>query len=116
MNVTRFAREPLWTPGRKSDTVAPVSDTEHETGSERREMTDSQRELLERVRARRVLPAPAERRRIREAADVTQRELAKALGVPQTYVWRWEQGSKPRDHQHEVAYADLLNELKRVAA
>ena len=32
-------------------------------------MTDAQQELLDRVRARRVLPAPAERRQIREAAE-----------------------------------------------
>ncbi len=78
-------------------------------------MTDAQQELLDRVRARRVLPAPAERRQIREAANVTQRELAKALGVPQTYVWRWEGGAKPRDWQHEVAYADLLRQLREAA-
>jgi len=79
-------------------------------------MTAAQSELLERVRARRVLPIAAERRRIREAASVSQHELAKALGVSWTAIWRWEQGSRPREHRHEIAYADLLNELARLGA
>lgn len=58
-------------------------------------MTTAQKELLERVRARRVLPVAAERRRIREAADVSQHELAKALGVSWTASYRWE---KARGH------------------
>jgi DNA-binding transcriptional regulator YiaG len=71
-------------------------------------------ELLERVRARRRLPLAAERRKIRESAKVSQHEIAKALGVSWTAVYRWEQGSRPRDH--EAAYAQLLDELKRIAA
>jgi transcriptional regulator with XRE-family HTH domain len=59
-------------------------------------------ELLERVRARRRLPPAGERRRIREAAGVSQHEVAKALGVSWTAVYRWEQGSRPREH--EAAY------------
>jgi len=54
--------------------------------------------LLERVRARRKLPPPAERRRIREAAGVSQREMAKALGTSWTSIQRWENGSRPRGH------------------
>jgi transcriptional regulator with XRE-family HTH domain len=79
-------------------------------------MSVAQEQLLERVRARRVLPVAAERRRIRKAAGVAQREMAEALGVSWTAIYRWEQGSRPRRHEHEVAYADLLNELKRVTA
>jgi transcriptional regulator with XRE-family HTH domain len=71
-------------------------------------------ELLERVRARRALPPAAERRRIRVAAGVSQHEVAKALGVSWTAIYRWEQGSRPREH--EAAYAQLLEELKRAAA
>jgi DNA-binding transcriptional regulator YiaG len=86
-----------------------VSDTDSLTGSKPK--VD---ELLERVRARRVLPPAAERRRIREQAGVSQHEVAKALGVSWTAVYRWEQGSRPREH--EAAYAELLAELQRIAS
>ena len=79
-------------------------------------MTAAQEELLERVRARRVLPMAEDRRRIREDAKVSQHEMAKALGVSWTAIWRWENGARPREHRHEVAYVDPLNELKRVCA
>ena len=68
--------------------------------------------LLERVRARRKLPPPAERRRIREAAGVSQREMAKALGTSWTSIQRWENGSRPRGQ--EAAYARLLEALRRL--
>lgn len=67
-------------------------------------------ELLERVRSRRTLPAAGERRRIREAADVSQRELAAALGVSWTAIQRWEAGATPRTHLDE--YAQALNALR----
>lgn len=73
-------------------------------------------QLLEQVRARRVLPPAAERRRIRDDAHVSQHEMARALGVSWTAIYRWERGSRPRQRAHEIAYADLLNDLKRVAA
>jgi DNA-binding transcriptional regulator YiaG len=79
-------------------------------------MTTPQEELLVRVRARRVLPIPAERRQIREEARVTQHELARALGVSWTAIWRWEQGARPRNPEHEVAYSELLRQLRDAAA
>lgn len=78
-------------------------------------MTEAE-QLLEQVRARRVLPPPDERKRIREDAHVSQHEMARALGVSWTAIYRWERGSRPRQRAHEVGYADLLAELKRVAA
>jgi DNA-binding transcriptional regulator YiaG len=71
-------------------------------------------DLLAVVRSRRQLPPAAERRRIREEAGVSQRELAKALGVSWTAVQRWEAGSLPRTCLEEYAHA--LDELRRVAA
>ena len=70
-------------------------------------------ELLERVRSRRLLPDAAERRRIRVAAGVSQRELASALGVSWTAIQRWEQGSRPRTHLE--LYATALTRLHEAA-
>ena len=57
---------------------------------------------------------PAERRRIREEADVTLRDVAAALGVSHTAVVKWEAGATPRKQRN--AYARLLDELQRIAA
>lgn len=66
-------------------------------------------ELLERARQRRCLPPAPERRRIRESAGVSQRELGRALGVSWTAVQRWEAGAHPRTHA--AAYALALEKL-----
>jgi transcriptional regulator with XRE-family HTH domain len=71
-------------------------------------------ELLQRLRARRQLPVPAERRRIRIAAGASLRDLANALGVSHAAVADWERGATPRGKR--VAYAALLEELKRMAS
>jgi transcriptional regulator with XRE-family HTH domain len=71
-------------------------------------------ELLERLRARRALPLPAERRQIRENAGASLRDVAREIGVSATSVIRWERGSSPG--VHTVAYARLLEELRRLAA
>lgn len=77
-------------------------------------LTSGVDELLERVRSQRKLPTKSERRRIREAAGVSLRDIAVALGVSHTAVAKWEDGATPREHRD--AYARLLEELKRVAA
>jgi transcriptional regulator with XRE-family HTH domain len=69
-------------------------------------------ELLERVRARRRLPPPTERRRIRERAGVSLRDLAAAVGVSHATIRNWEAGATPREHR--AAYARLLEELDRI--
>jgi DNA-binding XRE family transcriptional regulator len=114
--MTRFARETLWTGTPSRAIVTRVSDTEQKSGSDRRPLTAAETELLERVRARRVLPPAAERQRIRKAAGISQRELGEALGVSWMAINRWEAGSKPREHKHELAYADMLAALSRVIA
>jgi len=78
---------------------------------------DPTEELLERLRSRRRLPMPAERRRIREAARVSVRQLAAAIppaGVSPMAIVRWEAGSVPRNPAHMRAYARLLDELQRL--
>jgi transcriptional regulator with XRE-family HTH domain len=77
-------------------------------------MTTGVDELLERVRSRRTLPTADERRRIRQAAGVSLRDVAAALGVSHTAVASWEEGVTPREHRAE--YAALLAELRRFAA
>jgi DNA-binding transcriptional regulator YiaG len=72
-------------------------------------------ELLERLHTRRQLPPKSERRLIREAANVTLRDVALALGVSHTAVQKWEDGATPREPL-KSDYARLLKELKDVAA
>jgi transcriptional regulator with XRE-family HTH domain len=50
-------------------------------------------------------------RAIREAAGLSQDEVARALGVDQASIMRWEKGREPR-HEHALKYADLLNRLE----
>jgi hypothetical protein len=79
---------------------------------------DRSEALLEQLRSQRRLPPATERRRIREAAGVSLRQLAAAIspsGVSPMAVVRWEAGSTPRNPAHVRAYARLLDELKRLA-
>jgi transcriptional regulator with XRE-family HTH domain len=71
--------------------------------------------LLEQARSRRKLPLPADRRRIREAAGLSLRAVAAALGVSHTAVANWEAGRTPRE-QELAAYGRLLEELDRLAS
>lgn len=57
------------------------------------------------------LPTPKERRRLREAAELTHEEVAAAVGVTATTVRSWETGrTDPRGRKRE-AYAKLLTRL-----
>lgn len=75
--------------------------------------------VIERVRARihvhSSLPEPAERRALREAADLTQRELAEAIGVDRTTVAHWESGRHTPNGKLLDAYLEALGALKEVA-
>ena len=78
-------------------------------------MTDGrEQELLARVRSRRRLPPPDERRTIRRGAGVSLRELAAAIGVSHVAITRWEAGAEPADPRHLMAYARILDELRRL--
>jgi transcriptional regulator with XRE-family HTH domain len=70
-------------------------------------------ELLERLRSQRSLPPATERRRIREAAGASLRDVAAVLGVTPMAVHGWEKGKTPREARQ--AYARLLEELKQIA-
>ncbi|MEU9446975.1 helix-turn-helix transcriptional regulator [Streptomyces sp. NPDC048304] len=66
--------------------------------------------LLEQV-AQDDLPSPAERRRLREAAGLTQTQIASALETRRETVANWELGkTEPRPPQR-AAYARLLEKL-----
>lgn len=63
--------------------------------------------LVDEVRAVRSLPSPSMRRAIREAAGVSQKRLARELGVSNTTVSRWEAG----ESTPSPAYGRLLRDL-----
>jgi transcriptional regulator with XRE-family HTH domain len=71
-------------------------------------------ELLERLRAKRDLPPAAERRRIRESAGASLRDVARECGTSATSVIRWERGASPG--RHTAVYARLLEEFKRIGS
>lgn len=69
-------------------------------------------EALTRAAARSVpLPALLMRRALREAANLTQRDVATVLGVDRASVARWELGSREPRGELRQAYADLLRSL-----
>ena len=77
-------------------------------------MTEAQEDLLVRLMSKRKLPTAAERRRIRENAGCSLRDIAAVVGVSQMAVVRWEQGAQPRKPEHLLAYGRLLDELRRL--
>jgi DNA-binding transcriptional regulator YiaG len=79
-------------------------------------MTCTQRqrnELLRDVDHRRRLPAPAVRVAIRQAAGVSRRQLARAIGVSPTALGYWEHGQRTPSRQHVGRYVGLLADLAR---
>ncbi|MFE4258262.1 telomere-associated protein Tap [Streptomyces sp. NPDC056883] len=83
--------------------VTPVSTDENELFS----AVDA---LLEQV-AQDVLPAPAERRRLREAAGLSQDQIAKVLQARREAVGNWEAGRTEPRPPKRAAYARLLEGL-----
>ncbi|MFD7919969.1 telomere-associated protein Tap [Streptomyces sp. NPDC059740] len=66
--------------------------------------------LLERV-AQDPLPPPAERRRLREAAGLSQEQIAQALQTRRESVGNWESGKTDPRPPKRAAYARLLDGL-----
>ena len=71
-------------------------------------------QVLDRLTLQAMVPPADERRRIREAANATRRDVAEAMAVSQQTVANWEAGVGPGP-QHRDAYVHLLAELRRVA-
>ncbi len=70
--------------------------------------------VLDRLTLQAMLPPADERRRVREAAKATRRDVAEAMGVSEQTVANWEAGLGP-GARHVDTYVDLLGELRRVA-
>lgn len=72
--------------------------------------------VTERVKARihvhSSLPEPAQRRALREAAELTQKELADAIGVDRTAIAHWEAGRRNPDGKRLDAYLEALGVLQ----
>ncbi|MFG2339451.1 telomere-associated protein Tap [Streptomyces yangpuensis] len=69
--------------------------------------------LLAAVEAGHLLPAPAERVRLREAAGLTQAAVAQALGVRIPSIQAWEEGRAEPKPERLQAYRRLLEGLAR---
>jgi DNA-binding transcriptional regulator YiaG len=61
------------------------------------------------------LPPAADRRRIREAAGLTFRDIARFLDVNPMTVIRWEEGNTPR-RAHAIRYRQLLDALEEATS
>jgi DNA-binding transcriptional regulator YiaG len=84
--------------------VTPVSD-------EQNRLFTAVDALLEQAAAPDVLPAPAERKRLREAASLSQEQIAQALNVRRETVTGWESGRTEPRPRKRAAYIRLLDGL-----
>lgn len=73
------------------------------------------RDLLLVVRARR-LASTGDAKRLREAAGLSLREVAEAVGVSHTALWRWEAGQRAPRGAAASAWALFLGELEKQPA
>jgi DNA-binding XRE family transcriptional regulator len=78
-------------------------------------MSDPIDDLILRAKNRNGLPSHAERRRIRTAAGVSQRDMGKAIGVSGTAIHNWEKSSNPQQPEHLERYKRALDGLRRLA-
>ena len=83
-------------------------------------MTTDTNTLIENVKRRisvkRAMPNPAQRRRIRKLANISQATLANAVGVSQSTIGYWETGERNPSGEHAEIYLRLLLELQAAAA
>ncbi|MEV5526377.1 helix-turn-helix transcriptional regulator [Streptomyces prunicolor] len=69
-----------------------------------------------RMRLRSDLPAPEQRRSIREAVGISQQELADIVGVSRQAVTAWEAGDRYPRKAQLARYVEALTALKAAAA
>jgi DNA-binding transcriptional regulator YiaG len=70
-------------------------------------------ELQAKIRSAQALPAPAVCRAIREAARVSQADVAATLGVARETVYRWESGIREPRGVRLQKYVALLEMMQR---
>ncbi|MFJ9420288.1 helix-turn-helix domain-containing protein [Streptomyces sp. NPDC101227] len=75
---------------------------------------DSVEALLEEARLTAAMPEPAERRRLREAADLSRAQVAAAVGVGRQTVANWEDGTSTPQPPGRAKYLRLLEGLARL--
>jgi DNA-binding transcriptional regulator YiaG len=66
-------------------------------------------ELAARLRTRRGLPPPAERRRLRDRAGLSLQDVAVTCGVHRSLVGKWEWGERIVSDEHLPAYLAVLD-------
>lgn len=64
----------------------------------------------------RAAASSGEARRLREIAQLSIGEVAKACGVDQSTVWRWERGTRKPRGEAALAYGELIESLRKTAA
>ncbi|MEJ2865954.1 helix-turn-helix domain-containing protein [Actinomycetospora flava] len=72
-------------------------------------------DLVERVGTSRVLPDPKQRRALRRALGIGQREMATELGVSVQTISAWENGKAAPTGARRERYAALLARMKHEA-
>ena len=78
-------------------------------------ITKKVRAIREVGRLRASLPDHERCQQIREAAHVSRRELADALGVPAQVLWDWESGRRAVPKHRQAGYAEALRILSEPA-
>jgi DNA-binding transcriptional regulator YiaG len=80
--------------------------------------TESLDQLLAYAALKRRYATPAERKRVRQAAGITQAELADALDVPKGTLEKWEQEHTPSGERLRgyIAALESLREQSELAA
>lgn len=71
---------------------------------------------LEQAQLRRRLPPPAQRRKLRRRAGLSQGVVGRVLGVSAVTICRWESGARAPSRRLAPLYADLLARLARGVA
>lgn len=69
-------------------------------------------ERLLAIREARALAGSGQARALRQRAGLSLSEVAEALGVEGTTVWRWEEGKSTPRSQIAVEYRELLRRLE----